>query len=163
MESVTQFIAMVRGALAHYDYTSSLSVAMPASFWYLKGFDVKGMVGNLDSVMFMTYDLHGQWDYSNQWSSPGCPAGNCLRSHINMTETINALSMGTKAGIPASKIIVGITSYSRSFKMAQAGCTGVMCKFTGPASGAKAGRCTGTQGYLADGEIRDIRARGGNV
>lgn len=117
---------------------------MPASYWYLKGFPVETMANNLDYVVYMTYDLHGQWDYGNQWSSPGCPTGSCLRSHINMTETINALSMVTKAGLPASKVVVGITSYGRSFKMTTAGCTGVDCKFMGPASGAAKGRCTGT-------------------
>lgn len=39
----------------------------------------------------MTYDLHGQWDAGNQWASPGCPTGNCLRSHVNRTETMGAL------------------------------------------------------------------------
>jgi hypothetical protein len=51
----------------------------------------------------MTYDLHGQWDYDNIWTQPSCNGGNCLRSHINMTETINSLSMVTKAGAPSHK------------------------------------------------------------
>lgn len=64
---------------------------------------------------FMTYDLHGQWDYGNKWSVPGCPAGNCLRSQVNSTETHTALSMITKAGVPSNKIVVGVTSYGRAF------------------------------------------------
>lgn len=70
----------------------------------------------LDYIVYMTYDLHGQWDAGNQWSSPGCPTGNCLRSHINRTETLNSLSMITKAGVPSHKILVGVTSYGRSFQ-----------------------------------------------
>jgi GH18 family chitinase len=50
--------------------------------------------------------------------------GNCLRSYINFTETENALSIITKAGVPSKKLFVGITSYGRSFKMEKAGCTG---------------------------------------
>jgi len=38
-----------------------------------------------------TYLYFTQWDYGNEWSDPGCPGGNCLRSDINLTETINAL------------------------------------------------------------------------
>lgn len=47
-----------------------------------------------------------------------------MRSHVNMTQTNSALSMITKAGMPSRKVIVGVTSYGRSFRMAQAGCTG---------------------------------------
>lgn len=54
--------------------------------------------------------------------------------------------MITKAGMPSRKVIVGVTSYGRSFRMAQAGCTGPMCTFTGTnkISNASPGRCTGT-------------------
>jgi GH18 family chitinase len=114
----------------------------------------------LDYVVFMTYDLHGQWDYGSKWSNPGCDNGNCLRSHINMTETINSLSMITKAGVPISKIVTGVTSYGRSFQMTTAGCTGVECTFVGPESGAAKGPCTDTAGYISYAEITDIIARG---
>ena len=73
----------------------------------------------LDYIVYMTYDLHGQWDYGNKWTSPGCADGNCLRSHVNLTETINSLAMITKAGVPSNKVVVGVASYGRSFKMAQ--------------------------------------------
>ncbi|KAK4670160.1 LOW QUALITY PROTEIN: uncharacterized protein QC763_209230 [Podospora pseudopauciseta] len=104
----------------------------------------------------MTYDLHGQWDFDSHWSSPGCPAGNCLRSHINRTETLNALSMVTKTGVSSTKLIIGITSYGRSFRMVDPSCTGPMCTFTGALSGAKPGRCARTTGYLANAEIQEI-------
>ncbi|OBT40386.1 hypothetical protein VE00_10085 [Pseudogymnoascus sp. WSF 3629] len=162
-ENYYQFLVQVRAGLNAKDASKSLSIAMPASFWYLKGFPVSKLTTYLNYVVYMTYDLHGQWDYNNQWSSPGCPSGNCLRSHTNMTETINALSMLTKAGMPASKIIVGVPSYGRSFKMTTAGCTGPMCTFTGPLSGAAKGRCTGTAGYISNSEIKEIINRGVNI
>ncbi|TFB04572.1 hypothetical protein CCMA1212_003490 [Trichoderma ghanense] len=79
---------------------------------------------NIDYVVYMTYDLHSQWDHNNWWASLSCPTGNCLRSHVNITETTDALSMITKAGVPSSKVVVGIASYERSSKMGRAGCTG---------------------------------------
>jgi chitinase len=112
----------------------TLSIAAPASFWYLKSFPIKDMATYLDYIVYMTYDLHGQWDYGNQFSQDGCPAGSCLRSHVNLTETNYALAMITKAGVPASKINVGISSYGRSFGMTKAGCTGPMCKYKGQVS-----------------------------
>jgi chitinase len=73
-----------------------------------------------------------------------------------MTETMNALSMITKAGAASNKVVVGITSYGRSFQMTTAGCTGPMCTYTGKESGATKGKCTQTAGYIGMAEIRDI-------
>ncbi|KAH8430877.1 uncharacterized protein LDX57_008541 [Aspergillus melleus] len=64
--------------------------------------------------------------------------------------------MITKAGVSSRKIIVGLASYGRSFKMTKAGCTGPMCRFVGPDSGAAKGKCTDTAGYIADAEIYRI-------
>ncbi|OAA36492.1 chitinase [Metarhizium rileyi] len=136
----------------------SVSIAAPASYWYLKGFPIRIISFIVDYIVFMTYDLHGQWDAHNQWSQVGCPSGMCLRSSVNLTETINSLVMITKAGVPSSKIVVGVTSYGRSFSMAQAGCHGPNCFYTGGPlnSNAKKGRCTNIAGYIADAEIKEI-------
>lgn len=96
-------------------------------------------------------------DYGNSFNS-GCPTGNCLRSHVNKTETYNSLAMITKAGVPASKIVVGVSSYGRSFKLKDSKCTGPTCLFTGSFSTSEAepGVCTGSAGYLSNAEIRQI-------
>ncbi|KAM7212126.1 killer toxin alpha/beta [Rhypophila decipiens] len=142
----------------------SLSFAAPASYWYLRGFPVAEMAQISDYVIYMTYDLHGQWDYGSLYSQDGCPAGNCLRSHVNMTTTMNTLSMITKAGVPAFQVVVGVTSYGRSFKMEDPSCIyDDHCPFTGPDSGARPGRCTGEAGYLAQAEIDEIVAQNPNT
>ncbi|KAI7971863.1 hypothetical protein EIK77_007462 [Talaromyces pinophilus] len=137
----------------------TLSITAPASFWYLKDYPIQAMSEYVDYIVYMTYDLHGQWDYGNKNSDPGCPAGNCLRSDVNLTETVNALSMITKAGVPSNMIVVGVTSYGRSFQMTTPGCYTEMCTYTGPSSGAIPGACTNTAGYLGNGEINDIIAQ----
>jgi Glycosyl hydrolases family 18 len=113
---------------------------------------------SIDYIVYMTYDLHGQWDYGNEWTSPDCPTGNCLRSHVNENETKDALAMITKAGVPSGKVVVGVSSYGRSFKMATAGCDGPDCLFTGTneVSNAAKGRCTATGGYISNAEIAEI-------
>ncbi|KAJ5020020.1 Killer toxin subunits alpha/beta [Colletotrichum sp. SAR 10_99] len=136
----------------------SVSFCAPASFWYLKGYHIEEMAELADYIVYMTYDLHGQWDYSNQYAIDGCPEGNCLRSHTNITETLLALSMITKAGVPSNKLAVGVSSYGRSFQMTTPGCTGPMCTYTGDGSGAYPGPCTGTTGYIANAEINSILA-----
>ncbi|RDW93972.1 uncharacterized protein DSM5745_01294 [Aspergillus mulundensis] len=133
----------------------SLSIALPASYWYLKPFPVAKMANYLDYFIYMTYDLHGQWDYGNQYASPGCANGNCLRSHVNKTETHNALAMITKAGVPANQVVVGVSSYGRSFGMSDSSCAGPMCTFTGDfsTSTAQPGDCTNTGGYISNAEL----------
>lgn len=38
----------------------SVSIAAPASYWYLKGFPIKQIGAIVDYIVYMTYDLHGQ-------------------------------------------------------------------------------------------------------
>ncbi|KAK2028159.1 glycoside hydrolase [Colletotrichum zoysiae] len=149
------FFTKLRAALPS---DKSVSFCAPASFWYLKGYHIKEMAELADYIVYMSYDLHGQWDYSNQYALDGCPEGNCLRSHTNITETLLALSMITKAGVPSNKLAVGVSSYGRSFQMTTPGCTGPMCTYTGGGSGAYPGPCTGTAGYIANAEINAILA-----
>lgn len=133
----------------------TISVATPASYWYLKGFPIKQIASVVDYLVYMTYDLQGVWGEGKLNPQDGCPAGNCLRSNINITETTYALSMLTKAGVPSNRIVIGTTSYGRSFTMSTPGCTGPMCTFIGA---GVAGPCTGTAGYMANAEINQILA-----
>ena len=116
------------------------------------------MASTVDYFVYMTYDLHGQWDVGNKWAIPSCAGGNCLRSHVNKTETYNALAMITKAGVDSTKLVVGVTSYGRGFRMSNPSCSGPFCTYTGARdhSNAYPGYCTGTPGYISNAEIRDI-------
>lgn len=136
----------------------SVAIAAPASFWYLKQFPIREISRVVDYIVYMTYDLHGQWDAHNPNAQEGCELGNCLRSQVNLTETRQSLAMITKAGVPGDKVVVGVTSYGRAFQMASADCWGPECQFTGDrlTSYAKKGRCTATGGYLAEAEIEEI-------
>ncbi|QYS97943.1 Chitinase [Trichoderma simmonsii] len=136
----------------------SVSIAVPASYWYLRPFPIQEMSQVVDYIVYMAYDLHGQWDVGNGWAMSGCPGGNCLRSHVNQTEVMLALSMITKAGVNANKVFVGESSYGRSFRMANTACTEPDCTFTGAngQSDAAKGRCTNASGYLSNAEINEI-------
>ncbi|KAH8879284.1 glycoside hydrolase [Thozetella sp. PMI_491] len=157
-----KFLATMKAAMPS---DKTVSFAAPASYWYLKQFPISFIAETVDYITYMTYDLHGQWDYGNQWATPGCDSGNCLRSHVNATETLLSLAMITKAGVNTNKVVVGVSSYGRSFHMAEAGCTSPDCKFTGSRiqSDAAKGDCTGTAGYISNAEIEDIISRGGNI
>ncbi|KAG5790187.1 hypothetical protein H9Q69_010751 [Fusarium xylarioides] len=138
--------------------SKSISIAAPASYWYLKAFPIADMAKVVDYIVYMTYDLHGQWDYKNIWAQDGCSAGNCV---LNLTETTYALAMITKAGVPASKINVGVSSYGRSFGLtSRPACEKSLsdngCHIMGPKSGATPGNCTQTAGYISNAEIKEI-------
>lgn len=143
----------------------SVAIAAPASYWYLKGFPIKEISKVVDYIIYMTYDLHGQWDANNENAVEGCANGNCLRSQVNLTETMSSMVMITKAGVPSNKVVVGVTSYGRSFNMAEAGCYGPACLYTGTRlqSDATKGRCTGTAGYISNAEIKEIIDEGSRV
>ncbi|KAL7800674.1 glycoside hydrolase superfamily [Trichoderma afarasin] len=101
----------------------SVSIAVPASYWYLRPFPIQEMSQVVDYIVYMAYDLHV-----------------------------------TKAGVKANKVVVGESSYGRSFRMAKTGCTGPDCTFTvanGQSDAAK-GRCTNASGYLSNAEINEI-------
>lgn len=155
-----KFLKEVRSKLSS---EKTLSIAAPSSYWYLKGVPIKEISDVVDYIVFMTYDLHGQWDWNNPHAADGCDDGSCLRSHVNHTEIMNSFSMITKAGVPNSKIIAGLASYGRSFGMKDPDCHGPECKFTGPESGAIAGRCTKTPGYIANAEIQEWLDENDNV
>ncbi|KAM0254537.1 hypothetical protein ACHAQJ_006697 [Trichoderma viride] len=157
-ENYLEFLKLVREKLPNQ---RSLSAAVPASYWYLRGFPIKKMAPVLDYIVVMAYDLHGQWDVGRKWAMDGCPAGSCLRSHINSTETHESLVMVTKAGVVSHKIVVGITSYGRSFKMSDATCRGPQWDRNN--SPAQKGRCTDTSGYISNFEILEIIKKGGAI
>ncbi|KAF5245052.1 hypothetical protein FANTH_7522 [Fusarium anthophilum] len=122
-----KFLQLVKSKLPS---DKSLSIAAPASFWYLKQFPIAAISKTVDYIVYMTYDLH-----------------------VNLTETENSLAMVTKAGVEARKLVVGVSSYGRSFKMSSARCKGPTCTFTGPKSGAARGKCTDTAGYISNAEL----------
>lgn len=100
----------------------------------------------------------------HKWAIPSCEGGNCLRSHVNKTETDNALAMLTKVGVKSKQIVVGVTSYGRSFRMADQNCSGPFCTFLGGKSDSRAyeARCTQTAGYISNAEITEIINNHGN-
>lgn len=57
-----QFLKEVRDKLSS---DKTLSIAAPASYWYLKGFPIANISSVVDYIVYTTYDLHDQWDWNN--------------------------------------------------------------------------------------------------
>jgi hypothetical protein len=63
--------------------------------------------------------------------------------------------MITKAGVSADKVMVGVTSYGRQFKMTDPSCTHENCTYTAEPEGTR-GRCTNEPSYISNAEIKEI-------
>ncbi|KAJ5667084.1 glycoside hydrolase [Penicillium longicatenatum] len=147
------YLAFLKALKAALPDDIILSITAPASYWYLQAFPISDMADVVDFINYMTYDLHGTWDEESTWADNGCTAGDCLFSHVNMTETEWALAMLTKSGIATNQIMVGVASYGRSFEMSEEGCYTPSCTWTGA---GRAGECTNTAGYISNAEINEI-------
>lgn len=126
-----------------------ITFTVPTSYWYLRWFDVPGMVKYVDWINVMSYDLHGVWDKTN-------PIGSIINPHTNLTEIDEALKLLWRVGIEPEKIVLGLAFYGRSFQLADSSCTEPSCPFAGPAA---KGICTGEEGILSYMEIDNILKR----
>ncbi|KAH6624703.1 glycoside hydrolase superfamily [Chaetomium sp. MPI-SDFR-AT-0129] len=155
-ENYLEFLKLVKQRLPS---GATASFAAPASYWYLRHFPIGDVAKVVGYIVYITYDLHGQWDIGNKYAAEDCELGNCLRSHINKTQTENVMSMITKAGVPSYKVFVGISSYGRSFKLAKPECYDGSCLYLGERnrSPAAPGYCTNTSGYISQAEISQLK------
>lgn len=62
-ENYVQLIHDLRSVFDSSGQTYGISFTTPSSYWYLRHFDVPGMLeAGADWTNMMTYDLHGVWD-----------------------------------------------------------------------------------------------------
>ncbi|GJC89959.1 killer toxin subunits alpha/beta [Colletotrichum liriopes] len=131
------------------DSKRGVSMAIPASYWYLQNFDIKALEAHVDWFNIMSYDVHGSWDIDNEWTGPW------VNSHTNMTEIQLALDLLWRNDISPTKVTMGMSFYSRSFTLTDPGCSKLGCRVS---SGGNAGKCSDTVGVLLHPEIQDIIA-----
>ncbi|KAL8761316.1 MAG: hypothetical protein Q9184_002558 [Pyrenodesmia sp. 2 TL-2023] len=128
-----------------------LSITLPASYWYLKGFDIVKLEPLVDWLNIMTYDIHGVWDSGIKSLGPYAYA------HTNLTEINLSLELLWRNNIDPSRVVMGLGFYGRSFTMKDPSCLTAGCPFT---DGARGGECTGTPGVLSAGEIQKVIREG---
>ncbi|PNY28794.1 Uncharacterized protein TCAP_01272 [Tolypocladium capitatum] len=91
----------------------SLSITLPASSWYLKQYTVDKIADKPVGVGALKYPAY-ESNKARTDVAKKSERGNCLRSHINKTETHDALAMITKASVDSTKFVVRVTSYKGS-------------------------------------------------
>ncbi|KAH8706988.1 hypothetical protein GQ44DRAFT_831181 [Phaeosphaeriaceae sp. PMI808] len=64
-ENFTTLMKALRQAFNGSPRALELSFTIPSSYWYLKWFDMPGLLKYADWANLMSYDLHGVWDRNN--------------------------------------------------------------------------------------------------
>jgi chitinase len=79
-EDKENYKALVREMREAFQARFGISVAIPASFPYMQGFDLKYMAPYIDWFNLMSYDLHGTWDANFAGLGPN------MLPHTSLTE-----------------------------------------------------------------------------
>lgn len=114
----TQFDAQNRGW--------GVSFTAPASYWYMRWFNIESMAKSVDWINLMSYDLHGSWDADGNWIGPH------VYAHTNMTEIKDALQLLWRNNVPAEKVNLGLAFYGRSYTLVDPSCNIPGCEFKDP-------------------------------
>ncbi|KAJ3119770.1 hypothetical protein HK100_000161 [Physocladia obscura] len=157
-QTVVDFTPLMQALRTAFGNSMSLSISLPTSMNYLSQFHVGTLSKSVDYITFMGYDLHGNWDWSD---NP------YLQVHNNMTEILLILNQTITDGVDSNKILLGIGNFGRSFKLKDATCaTPGTCMFQNPGTydlanqnytnSAQQGGCSQSGGFLMYYEIIDI-------
>lgn len=153
-DNYVNFLRRLRDFLNGTGRKYGLTLTLPASYWYLRGFNLQEMEPYLDWFNIMTYDIHGVWDSTVKSLGPYAYA------HTNLTEINLGLELLWRNNINPGRVVMGLGFYGRSFTMKDPNCMAAGCEFS---DGAEGGECTGTPGVLSAHEITQIINDGADV
>jgi chitinase len=124
-----------------------VTITLPSSYWYLQNFDLPNLQKYVSWFNFMSYDLHGAWDQSNQYTGP------YLLGHTNITQIDEGFQLLWRNEVKPENVVMGFGFYGRSFTMTDPSCSGPTCTFS---SAGAAGDCSGTAGILIYADTSNI-------
>ncbi|KAI9094115.1 hypothetical protein DFS34DRAFT_253472 [Phlyctochytrium arcticum] len=133
-----------------------LTVAVPAGYWFLKGFDMQAVKETCDFINLMTYDFNGAWNAgpAGSWDKT---AYYKTQPHTGIDKIKESTELIIRVGIPLSQINVGLAFYGRTYRLTNPGCTGYGCDMT---AGGTAGECSRQVGVMSNMEIQRALAAG---
>jgi len=140
-DNYVNLVAEIRDAFDSVDPGWEVTMTLPSSYWYLRGFNIKNLERYVNWFNVMTYDIHGLWDQKNTWTGP------FLKGHTNILEIEDGLDLLWRNGVSSDKVVMGYGFYGRGFTMTDTQCfTPPSCTFTGPSF---PGDCTNEAGILS--------------
>uniref|UniRef100_A0A182NNJ9 chitinase n=1 Tax=Anopheles dirus TaxID=7168 RepID=A0A182NNJ9_9DIPT len=129
---------LVTGALAASETIASVA------------YDISGIVPHLDLINLMAYDFNGAWNSFTGHNAPlfaGPSDQNDFQRLLNVDHSIN---YWLQQGAPASKLVLGVPAYGRTFTLSDAALNGLRAPSEGP---GWAGPYTAQPGYIAYHEV----------
>ncbi|KAL0940504.1 glycosyl hydrolase family 18 protein [Colletotrichum truncatum] len=135
----SNFILLLQAVRAELDayaaqyapgYHFLLTIASPAGPSHYNVLNLKGISDVIDAFNLMAYDFAGSWDansghQANLYPNPGNPSATPFSADAAVTDYL-------RAGVPASKIVLGMPIYGRSFQQTN----GIGQPFSGVGSGS---------------------------
>lgn len=148
-DDVSSYVSLVADLREAFDDEGSgweISMAIPSSYWYLRGFNLPSLQKHIDYFNLMSYDIYGMWDQDNEWTGP------YLKGHTDWNQIEQGLDLLWRNGVDPSKVVMGFGFYGRSFTMTTPDCDrpNGQCQFSG---GGMPGSCSDTEGVLTYYEI----------
>ncbi|KAJ5375522.1 hypothetical protein N7517_007528 [Penicillium concentricum] len=124
-----------------------ISMAIPASYWYLQHFDIAALQKEVSWFNLMSYDMRGKWDQFNEWTGP------YVFGHTNITEIEQGVDLLRRNNVNLYKVSLGMGFYGRTFTLDDPKCSEPGCVF---ADAGVRGECSGEEGILT---FKEIMAR----
>ena len=126
-----------------------LSVAIPAAPYLLRpGYELEKLFRYVDWFNVMTYDLHGHWEDKTAHNTA------MVNAVMNVSYAVDYLVNDRK--VPPHRVVLGLSSYGRSFTLADKHNHGIGAPTVGP---GLAGNYTRAVGILAYFECCSMRNR----
>ncbi|TFK98536.1 glycoside hydrolase [Pterulicium gracile] len=101
--ALTAFFKEAKAAMSG----KTVSVAAPAGYWFLKGFEIDKVVTHVDYINMMSYDFHGAWDLKVE------DEDGTAKPHTSSLDIMDAISLYTRAKVDLSKVNLGMAWYGR--------------------------------------------------
>lgn len=134
------FVALVREMRNSWANRYGISVTLPPSPQYLRGFDPKAMEPHVDFFNYMSWDIQGLPDLT-------------IRAHTDMTVIQNETTALWAAHLDPHKINFGLANYGHGYTLRDINCRTAGCPFTGL---SKPGPCTNAIGFMSETEIEAL-------
>ncbi|KIJ39630.1 glycoside hydrolase family 18 protein [Sphaerobolus stellatus SS14] len=91
--NLTAFFSEMKGELPA---GTIISIATPAGYWFLKGFEINKIAKSVTYMNMMSYDYHGQWDTNVTGQAP------VTNPHTSILDMKDSVLLYTRAGIDLS-------------------------------------------------------------
>ncbi|KAF1985932.1 glycoside hydrolase family 18 protein, partial [Aulographum hederae CBS 113979] len=146
-EDTQNLVSLVKEMREAFGTTYGISSILAPDYWYLRGFDPKGMEPYVDWFGFMAYDLHGAWDVNVK------ALGAQIRPQTDARDIDKGLVPLWFDELDPAKVNFGLAYYGRGYTAEKTDCLYFGCPFTGPSNKAP---CTNFDGVMSNREMQAV-------